>query len=237
MKKFFSFVAALCIAVAASASVVWTESLDKNGTYIDKSGEQIWGTYWPYVNQWWEAGNMVNEYTSVTSYSCSIRGKKLNGDGDNTIGFYFGANKEAAKCYFNLVNDKAPIYTAVEGDKLMFEIASPENGSAAEDIATKLAVSINGTALTIPATVEVPAAASTATVEIELPAGAINDINVSMDNVAAQKFIVNFRIEGKQAEGIENTMAETKAVKVIRDGQVVIVRGDMEYNVLGTTVK
>lgn len=237
MKKFFSFVAALCIAVAASASVVWTESLDKNGTYIDKSGEQIWGTYWPYVNQWWEAGNMVNEYTSVTSYSCSIRGKKLNGDGDNTIGFYFGANKEAAKCYFNLVNDKAPIYTAVEGDKLMFEIASPENGSAAEDIATKLAVSINGTALTIPATVEVPAAASTATVEIELPAGAINDINVSMDNVATQKFIVNFRIEGKQAEGIENTMAEAKAVKVIRDGQVVIVRGNMEYNVLGTTVK
>ena len=237
MKKFFSFVAALCIAVAASASVVWTESLDKNGTYIDKSGEQIWGTYWPYVNQWWEAGNMVNEYTSVTSYSCSIRGKKLNGDGDNTIGFYFGANKEAAKCYFNLVNDKTPIYTAVEGDKLMFEIASPENGSAAEDIATKLAVSINGTALTIPASVEVPAAASTATVEIELPAGAINDINVSMDNVATQKFIVNFRIEGKQAEGIENTMAEAKAVKVIRDGQVVIVRGNMEYNVLGTTVK
>lgn len=237
MKKFFSFVAALCVAVAASASVVWTESLDKNGTYIDKSGEQIWGTYWPYVNQWWEAGNMVNEYTSVTSYSCSIRGKKLNGDGDNTIGFYFGANKEAAKCYFNLVNDKTPIYTAVEGDKLMFEIASPENGSAAEDIAAKLAVSINGTALTNPATVEVPAAASTATVEIELPAGAINDINVSMDNVATQKFIVNFRIEGKQAEGIENTMAEAKAVKVIRDGQVVIVRGNMEYNVLGTTVK
>lgn len=116
MKKFFSFVAALCIAVAASASVVWTESLDKNGTYIDKSGEQIWGTYWPYVNQWWEAGNMVNEYTSVTSYSCSIRGKKLNEDSQNTIGFYFGANKTADKCYFNLVNDKAPIYTAVEGD-------------------------------------------------------------------------------------------------------------------------
>lgn len=37
--------------------------------------------------------------------------------------------------------------------------------------------------------------------------------------------------------GIENTMAEAKAVKVIRDGQVVIVRGNMEYNVLGTTVK
>lgn len=232
MKKFFSFVAALCIAVAASASVVWTESLDKNGTDIEK----IDGKYWPYVNQWWEAGNMVHEYTSVTSYSCSIRGKKLNGEGDYTIGFYFGAGKEAAKCYFNLVNDNG-IYTAVEGDKLMFEIASPESGSAAEDIAAKLAVSINGTALTIPATVEVPAAASTATVEIELPAGAINDINVSMDNVATQKFIVNFRIEGKQAEGIENTMAEAKAVKVIRDGQVVIVRGNMEYNVLGTTVK
>lgn len=234
MKKFFSFVAALCVAVAASASVVWTESLDKNGTYIDKSA---FDGKWPYVNQWWKAGNMVNDYTNVESYSCSIRGKKLNGEGQNTIGFYFGAGKAAADCYFNLVNDTTPIYTAVEGDKLMFEIASPENGSAAEDIAEKLAVSINGTALTNPATVEVPAAASTATVEIELPAGAINGIHVSMDNVASQKFIVNFRIEGKQAEGIENTMAEAKAVKVIRDGQVVIVRGNMEYNVLGTTVK
>lgn len=29
MKKFFSFVAVLCIAVAASANVVWTETLDK----------------------------------------------------------------------------------------------------------------------------------------------------------------------------------------------------------------
>lgn len=234
MKKFFSFVAALCIAVAASASVVWTESLDKNGTYIDKAN---FNNNWPYVNQWWEAGNMVNEYTNVDSYYTTIRGKKLNGEGTNTIGFYFAAGKEAAKCYFNLVNDKAPIYTAVEGDKLMFEIASPENGSAAEDIAAKLIVTINGNNLEIPAAIEVPATATTTTVELPLPAGAINDINVSMDNVATQKFIVNFRIEGKQAEGIENTMAEAKAVKVIRDGQVVIVRGNMEYNVLGTTVK
>lgn len=237
MKKFFSFVAALCIAVAASASVVWTESLDKNGTYIDKSGEQIWGTYWPYVNQWWEAGNMVNEYTSVTSYTCSIRGKKLNGDSQNTIGFYFGAGKTADKCYFNLVNDNG-IYTAVEGDKLMFEIASPENGSAAEDIASKLAITINGVALEIPAAIEVPAAASTATVELALPAGEINNIYVSLDNVATQKFIVNFRIEGESIEeGFENATVETKAVKVIRNGQMVIVRDGIEYDVLGTTIK
>ena len=234
MKKFFSFVAALCVAVAASASVVWTESLDKNGTYIDKAN---FNNNWPYVNQWWEAGNMVNEYTNVDSYYTSIRGKKLNGEGTNTIGFYFAAGKEAAKCYFNLVNDNG-IYTAVEGDKLMFEIASPENGSAAEDIAAKLAVSINGTALTIPASVEVPAAASTATVEIELPAGAINDIHVSLDNVTKQKFIVNFRIEGESIqEGFENATVETKAVKVIRNGQMVIVRDGIEYDVLGTTIK
>ena len=39
-----------------------------------------------------------------------------------------------------------------------------------------------------------------------------------------------------QGEGITNTNAEVKAVKVIRNGQVVILRGDKMYNVLGTAL-
>ena len=44
-------------------------------------------------------------------------------------------------------------------------------------------------------------------------------------------------VEVLNETAIEDTMVDTKAVKVIRDGKVVIVRGNMEYNVLGTTVK
>ena len=37
MKKFFTFVAAALFAVSASATTIWSESLDKNGTYINKT--------------------------------------------------------------------------------------------------------------------------------------------------------------------------------------------------------
>lgn len=35
-------------------------------------------------------------------------------------------------------------------------------------------------------------------------------------------------------EGISNANANTKAIKVLRDGQLIIIRGEKEYNVLGT---
>ena len=55
----------------------------------------------------------------------------------------------------------------------------------------------------------------------------------------------NVRVEFSKAdfygvaisEGFENTIVAAKAVKVIRNGQMIIVRDGMEYNVLGTVVK
>jgi DNA/RNA endonuclease YhcR with UshA esterase domain len=38
-------------------------------------------------------------------------------------------------------------------------------------------------------------------------------------------------------QGVENTAATVKAVKVIRDGQVIILKGDKTFNVLGTELK
>ncbi len=44
--------------------------------------------------------------------------------------------------------------------------------------------------------------------------------------------------EGEPTEAIENTAVEgAKAVKVIRDGQVIIVRGEKEYSIFGQEVK
>ena len=40
-----------------------------------------------------------------------------------------------------------------------------------------------------------------------------------------------------QKQGVENTAATVKAVKVIRDGQVIILKGDKTFNVLGTEMK
>ena len=40
--------------------------------------------------------------------------------------------------------------------------------------------------------------------------------------------------DGDNEQGIENTEAETKVVKVLRNGQLMIVRGEKMYNVLGT---
>lgn len=39
------------------------------------------------------------------------------------------------------------------------------------------------------------------------------------------------------AEGIENTAAQVKATKVMENGKVVIIRGDVRYNVLGTVIE
>ena len=40
-----------------------------------------------------------------------------------------------------------------------------------------------------------------------------------------------------QKQGVENTSANVKAVKVIRNGQVLIMKGDKTFNVLGTEMK
>lgn len=237
MKKLFSLVVlALMTFSVASAEVLWSETLDKNGTYIDRSGadESLpWGTFWPYANQWWTVGNFVNEYTNVASYSCSIRNKRINGDSDNTIGFYFGASKAAAECYLTLEGD---IYTAAEGNVLAFEITSPESGSAAEEVAVKAQILVNDAALTLPE-INVPAAANSTTVQIALPAGAITKLHITFDQLSSQKFITNLRIED-QATALNDATVAAKAVKTINaNGELVIIKNGVTYNALGAVIE
>lgn len=58
----------------------------------------------------------------------------------------------------------------------------------------------------------------------------------ALDNFGSAKpldYVVPEMAEFPVAEAIENTNAAIKAVKVVRDGQVVILRGEKVYNVLG----
>ena len=190
MKKFFTFVAAVLFAVSASADVIWSESLDKNGSYIDKDN---FNGYWPYATQWYEAGNFVYEYDSVGSSYCSVRSKKLNGDAENSLGFYFAANKPADQCYLYLGGKEGAIVEGAVGCKLMFDICSTEADGG--DLST-MVVAVNGTAF--PAIdLALGSKLVTSPVEFALPDGNIQNIQISFDSVPSQKFIAHLRIEGE----------------------------------------
>lgn len=196
MKKLFTFVAAALFAVSASATLIWSESLDKNGSYIDKAD---FGGYWPYATQWYEKGNFVYEYDSVGSYNCSVRNKKLNGDADNSIGFFFAANKAADQCYLYLGGKEGAVVESAVGCKLMFDICSSEADGG--NLST-MAVTVNGT--TFPAVdLALGNKLVTSPVEFTLPDGDIEYIKITFDNVPSQKFIAHLRIEGEagQAHG------------------------------------
>jgi uncharacterized protein YxeA len=190
MKKIFTFIAAALFAVSASATLIWSESLDKNGSYINKAD---FGNNWPYATQWYEKGNFVYEYDSVGSYSCSVRNKKLNSDTENSIGFFFGANKAADQCYLYLGGKEGAIVESAVGCKLMFDICSSEADGG--DLST-MAVTVNGT--TFPAVdLALGSKLVTSPVEFTLPDGDIEYIKITFDNVPSQKFIANLRIEGE----------------------------------------
>ena len=40
-----------------------------------------------------------------------------------------------------------------------------------------------------------------------------------------------------QAEGVENVQDNVPCTKILRDGQLIIVKGDREYNAQGQTIK
>ena len=72
--------------------------------------------------------------------------------------------------------------------------------------------------------------------------GEVDELSFSMSgsrtgdwglNTPSYFCIDNLGAEAPTHEAIENTNAAVKAVKVIRDGQVVILRGEKVYNVLG----
>lgn len=185
MKKFFSFVAVALMAISASADVLWSESLDRNGSYINKAD---FNNNWPYATQWFEAGNFAGSYTNVASYSCSVRNKKIDGAADNSIGFYFAANKTADQCYLTL---EGTICTVTEGS-LKFNICATEADGS--DQIQKMVVEVNGDTATIPS---VTMGAKNTSVAVEIPVvGAITSVKVSFNSISSQAFITALRIEG-----------------------------------------
>ena len=59
--------------------------------------------------------------------------------------------------------------------------------------------------------------------------------NVDTENSQVIVF-AEFKTEGKD-EALNDITTETKARKVFRNGQLVIIRGDKEYNALGAEIK
>lgn len=59
--------------------------------------------------------------------------------------------------------------------------------------------------------------------------------NVDTENSQVIVF-AEFKTEGKD-EALNDITTETKARKVFRNGQLVIIRGDKEYNALGAEMK
>lgn len=246
MKKLFTLAAVVMLACAtvSAASTIFNETFStrRGGTYIVKA-KTSFGDAWPYANQWftgYEAvdpadnveGNQYDyDYTNVASYSCSVRGKKLNGGATNTVGLFFGAGKTADKCYvlFEGAFPEIPEGGAI----LKLQVSSTETDGG--DLSTMAVLLNEETALEVPTTT-LGNKCVTSDVEIALPAGAMNSLRISFDNVPAQKFISNIKIDIDAEQGIENVEA-VKAEKFYRNGQLIIRKNGVEYNVLGAEVR
>lgn len=233
MKKFFSILAVALMAISASADVLWSESLDRNGSYINKAD---FGNNWPYATQWYEAGNFAGSYTNVASYSCSVRNKKIDGATDNSIGFYFGANKTADNCYLTL---EGTICTVTEGS-LKFNICATEADGS--DQIQKMVVEVNGDTATIPA---VTMGAKNTSVEVEIPVvGAITSVKISFNSISSQAFITALRIEGSgtphvPGEGPVVTMDTITVARAMEIGNELAAGATTadKYCVIGYAVK
>ncbi len=242
MKKLTSLIAILLVAcVAVQADVLFEETLStrRGSTYIDMVPLSSYDA-WPYANQWFTgyngksaevAGNQFdNDYDDVKSYTCSVRGKKVNEQADNTVGLYFGANKAAEQCYVKFVGALPEVEAGAE---LNFEICSTEADGG--DLTT-MAVKVDETEVDVPATT-LGAKLITSTVKIALPAGQIDSLKFSFNNVPSQKFITRFWITDNKT-AINNVNAENaKAAKVIENGQLFIIRNGVKYNAAGAIVK
>lgn len=234
MKKFFALVAVVMACATLSAEVLFEETLSarRGSTYIQKTDKG----YWPYASQWFEGYDQVtgnqfdNDYTAVASYTVSVRGKKLDGATESSVGLYFGATKDAEQ---NYVRFEGALPTVAEGDLLKFLVTSTETTGG--DLETMI-VKVNGEELAVPSTTLGDQYATTE-VAIALPAGEIESIEFAFNQVPSQKFIPKFWIEEAPAEGIENIMLTEKAHKMVVDGVVYIVRDGKMFNLTGTQVR
>lgn len=246
MKKLFALAAVVMLACAtvSAASTVFNETFStrRGSTYIVKA-KTSFGDAWPYASQWFAGYEAVDpaenvednqydyDYTNVASYGATIRGKKLNGGDKSTVGLFFGANKTADQ---NYVLFEGAFPEIPEGGAILkLQVSSTETDGG--DLSTMAVLLNEETALEVPATT-LGAKCVTSDVEIALPAGAMNSLRISFDNVPAQKFISNITIMLESEQGIENVEA-VKAEKFYRNGQLIIRKNGVEYNVLGAEVR
>lgn len=243
MKKLFAVIAVVLACATLSAQTLFTETFAtrRGSTYVDKVQLESY-TAWPYANQWFTGytgtegavtGNQFdNDYTAVGSYNVSIRGKKLNGDDKNTVGLFFAAGKEEAQCYVKFEGALPEIPVGVEYF-LFFDVCSSETDGG--NLST-MKVLVNDAELAVPAT-NLDDKAVTSEVKIALPAGQINSLQFSFNNVPEQKFISKFWIAAAGESGVENVVLGEKAQKVMVDGQVYVIRNNKLFNLQGVQVR
>ena len=248
MKKIFSIFAAVLFAGSMiAADALFTETFcarridsktgEPGSTYIQKTDKG----YWPYASQWYEGyateggtvdGNQYdNDYTAVSSYTVSIRGKKLNGAETSTVGLFFGANKAEDQNYVKFEGALPKIPAG--GAYLNFEICSSEtDGGNLETMVIKVN---DGDALAVPA-ITLGNKATTKIVSVVLPEGQMESLYFAFNNVDAQKFISKFWID-TEAAGVENVVLGEKAQKVMIDGNVYVIRNNKLFNLQGAQVR
>ena len=243
MKTIFALVAVVMFAFSASADVLFEEtfSTERGGTYIAKA-KTSFGDAWPYASQWFtgytdkddnlvEGNQYDKEYTDVQSYTVTIRGKKLDGAENNTVGLFFGANKAANQNWVKFIGALPEVPAA--GAFLALQICSSED-DAAGDLA-KFGVKVNESELTVPATT-LEGKALTKVINIPLEAGQIDSLKMSLNNDAKAKFVSNIKI-ATEAQGIENIVLTKKAQKVVVNGNVYIIRDEKMYDITGAQVR
>ncbi len=247
MKKLFALAAVVMLACAtvSAASTVFNETFStrRGSTYIVQVHFASYDA-WPYASQWFtgynegkddvvEGNQYDNDYTDVASYGVSVRGKKLNGDEKNTVGLYFSKDKAADQ---NYVTFSTPAEFANQvlpaGAVLKFRVCSTEADGG--DLSTMVIV-FNQDTLEVPATT-LGAKYITSDVVVALPQAACQSLTFAFDNVSHQKFIPDFQIDLDGEQGIENVEA-VKAEKFYRNGQLIIRKNGVEYNVLGAEVR
>lgn len=242
MKKLFAVIAVVLACATLSAQTLFTETLEtrRNSTYIDKTDKG----YWPYASQWYDGyaaqndktveGNQFdNDYTAVSSYTVSVRGKKLNGSTDqSSVGLYFGANKAEDQNYVKFEGALPEIPVGVEYF-LFFEVCSTEEDGG--DLST-MVVKVNDAAVEVPATT-LDDKFVTSEVKIALPAGQINSLYFAFNQLPSQKFIPKFWIAAAGESGVENVVLGEKAQKVMVDGQVYVIRNNKLFNLQGVQVR
>ncbi len=203
--KLFTLLLAIMACATLSAEVLFSETLEtrRGSTYIDRVLQSESGfTYWPYASQWFTGytaqndkivdGNQYdNDYTAVSSYTVSIRGKKLNGAPEASVGMYFATGKEEARNYVRF-DGGLPEIPAKGAYSLFVEICSSETDGG--DLST-MVVKVNDETLEVPATT-LGNQYVTSTVEIALPAGKIESLYIAFNNLptSQQKFISRITI-------------------------------------------